>query len=95
MSEIIVPEGYSSEEEDVQEIKINYNATEEDEEKFQLLYHLNIQPSEIDFDLTDVERRRWVFARFMAQKKMEQEMMMEHRRAAAIAQGIDPSKLRV
>jgi len=80
MSDIILPHSEESQEE--QKIQINYQATEEDEEKFFLMYHLKFQPSETD--KLDPERRKWILARFMAQKEMEREAMEQHRLMAQI-----------
>ncbi len=80
MSNIVLPE--SEEKEDPREVKINYNATEEDEEKFFLMYHMHFQASEVD--KIDPERRKWIIARFMAQKNMEREAMERHRLMAQI-----------
>lgn len=72
MSEIILPnEGEEKEEE------LAYKATEADEERFFLMYHMNFQPSETEA-LSD-DYRKWLIARFMAQKSMEKEMMERHR----------------
>lgn len=58
------------------EMKINYKPTEDDEQNFFLMYHLKFQPSEVEN--MDPEYRKWIIARFMAQKHMEQEMMARH-----------------
>lgn len=75
MSEIIVT-GQDVEEkveqpEGNQELK--YQFTEVDEERFFLMYHMNIQPSEVESLHEDY--RRALIARFLHQKKAEQEMM--------------------
>jgi len=57
-------------------IEINYKATDVDEECFFLLYHCNVQPSEARN--LDAEYRKWLIARFMAQKNMEQEAVARH-----------------
>lgn len=72
MSEIIIPQ---SESETSEELK--YQATEEDEERFFLMYHMNFQPSEAE--ALSADYRKWIIARFMAQKSMEKEMMERHR----------------
>ena len=97
MSEIILPPGTEEESEDmVQEetvkIKINYKATQEDEEKFLLMYHLHMQPSETDG--LDPDRRRWILARFMQQMKYEQQAFMDQQMNQQIAATIDPKTLR-
>lgn len=91
MTELFIPESAETEDD---RITVNYEPTQEDEEKFMLMYFLHVQPSEIDFDLKDEERRRWVLGRFMMQKQMEQQAMMERRSAMQIAQGLDLSNLK-
>lgn len=71
---ILLPDSDSSPEED--DIKINYKATDEDEECFFLLYHCNVQPSEAK--ALDPEHRKWIIARFITQKNMEQEAVARH-----------------
>lgn len=78
MSEIIVPEGDN---EEVSELK--YNATEADEENFFLMYHMNFQPSEVQN--LNPDYRKWLIARFVAQKNMEREMMERNRLMAQIS----------
>ncbi len=73
MPEIILPE--ESQEEKTP--KLAYKATEEDEERFFLMYHLQFQPSETEGLSADY--RKWIIARFMAQKHAEQEMMERQR----------------
>jgi hypothetical protein len=90
MSNIIMPEESSSEEQNEKELQINYTPTEEDEEKFFLMYHMNLQPSEVDN--LDPERRKWIMARFMAQKSMEREAMERHRLMAQIGPSITGSR---
>lgn len=58
------------------DFKINYKPTDLDEECFFLLYHLSVQPSEAKN--LDTEQRKWMIARFMAQKEMEQEAVTRH-----------------
>lgn len=60
-------------------LEINYDATEKDEENFFLMYHMNFQPSEVE--KLDPEYRKWIIARFMAQKNMEREAMERNRYA--------------
>ena len=60
---------------DQEEIEINYEATIEDEEKFMLMYFMNMQPSEVD--ALSEDRRRWILARFQMQKQMEREAMQQ------------------
>jgi len=76
MSEIILP--FSEEEKSEQkELQVNYEATQDDEEKFFLMYHMSFQPSEVN--ALDPEYRRWLMARFMMQKNMEREAMVQQR----------------
>lgn len=72
MSEIIIPEEPKEEEKE-----LAYEATEADEEKFFLMYHLNWPPSEVD--ALSEDRRQWILARFVAQKNMEKEAMAQMR----------------
>jgi hypothetical protein len=58
------------------DFKINYKPTDLDEECFFLLYHLSVQPSEARN--LEAEQRKWMIARFMAQKEMEQEAVTRH-----------------
>ena len=81
MSEIIVPSD-EREEQQPEGPELKYQATEEDEEKFFLMYHLNFQPSEVEN--LDPDYRRWLIARFMAQKNLEREAMERHRLMNAI-----------
>lgn len=81
MSNLVLPEDENSNSETGE--KINYEATEADEEKFFLMYNMNLQPSEVD--ALDPDRRKWIIGRFMAQKSMEQEYMMQQRLRAQIA----------
>lgn len=78
MSDIILPiSEEKQEEESPREIVCNYEATQDDEEKFILMYHMHMQPSEVD--ALDIERRRWLIGRFIGQKNMEREQMMQAR----------------
>lgn len=88
MTNIVLPE--SSEESQEQEMTINYAATEADEEKFFLMYHMSMQPSEVD--ALDPDRRKWIMARFMAQKSMEREAMERHRLMAQIGPSLTGSR---
>jgi hypothetical protein len=76
MSEILLPEGNEAQEEFRVE-KLDYKSTEEDEERFFLMYHMNFQPSEVE--KLKPEYRKWLIARFIAQKNMEREMVERHR----------------
>jgi hypothetical protein len=78
MSEIIIPKSEKKEE----QLELKYQATEEDEEKFFLMYHLGFQPSEVEHLSGDY--RKWLIARFVAQKNLEQEAMERHRLRSAI-----------
>lgn len=88
MTNIVLPEG--SDESSEQEMTINYAATEADEEKFFLMYHMSMQPSEVDS--LDPDRRKWIMARFMAQKSMEREAMERHRLMAQIGPSLSGSR---
>lgn len=68
MSDIIIPQN-----EEVQEEReeLKYEATEKDEEVFFLMYHVKLQPSEIEAMSDDY--RKWLIARFAAQKEMERD----------------------
>ncbi len=72
MSEIVIPGETPPEENE----ELKYVATEEDEERFFLMYHLNFQPSEVE--ALSADYRKWIIARFMGQKAMEKEMMTRH-----------------
>jgi hypothetical protein len=67
--------GGENETPDEHQHELTYQATEEDEEKFFLIYHMHIQPSEAD--ALPQDRRQWLIARFVAQKNMEREMMQQ------------------
>ena len=69
---ILLPESESESD----DFKINYKPTDIDEECFFLLYHLSVQPSEAKN--LETEQRKWMIARFMAQKEMEQEAVTRH-----------------
>lgn len=62
---------------ETEEQKLKYQATEEDEERFFLMYHMGMQPSETESLSPDY--RKWLIARFMGQKAMEQEIMERQR----------------
>lgn len=70
---IILPEEKHDETEDQIPKVVNYQATEEDEERFFLIYHMNFQPSEAE--ILKPEYRQWLIARFLHQKRMEEEAM--------------------
>jgi hypothetical protein len=72
---IILPDEDRNEEEE--NVEINYEATEKDEQCFFLMYHMNFQPSEAE--KLDPEHRKWLIARFVAQKNMEREAMERNR----------------
>jgi hypothetical protein len=86
MTNIILPNENDDQNEESQVEEINYNATEDDEEKFFLIYHMNIQPSETEKISPDY--RKWLIARFVAQKNMEREAMERHRLMSQIAPNI-------
>jgi hypothetical protein len=75
MSDIIVPEGVEEENDD--QITTNYEATDIDEEIFFLVYNLHFSWEEAE--RMDSEKRRWVMLRYMAQKNMEREIMIQQR----------------
>lgn len=81
MSEIVIPGEQPPEE----NTELKYQATEEDEERFFLMYHMNFQPSETE--ALSADYRKWIIARFMGQKAMEKEMMERHK----MMQQIGPS----
>jgi hypothetical protein len=74
MSELVIT-GDQTPEESNEELK--YKATEEDEEKFFLMYHMHVQPSETE--CMNPDYRKWLIARFIGQKQMEREMMERQR----------------
>jgi len=77
---IIIPETHENEEEQLEELK--YQATEADEEDFCLMYNMNMQPSEVK--ALDPDYKKWIIARFMAQKHMEREFMQQQRMMQAV-----------
>ena len=81
---IILPEDNQGNED--KEEKLKYQATEDDEEKFFLMYHMEFQPSEVD--KLDPDYRKWLIARFVAQKNMEREAMERHALMSQIAPNI-------
>lgn len=86
---LFLPE--TNDDDDDDKIVVNYEATKEDEEKFFLMYNMHLQPSEVDFDATDADKRTWLLARFITQKEMEKEMMAQHR----IAQNLNLGQLKI
>lgn len=78
---IILPE--SDEDESNKGETLKYNATEDDEEKFFLMYHMDFQPSEVE--KLNPDYRKWLIARFVAQKNMEREAMERHALMSQIA----------
>jgi hypothetical protein len=87
MSEILLPEGVENENEEqaLEPQGIEYKATEEDEERFFLMYHMNFQPSEVE--KLSPQYRKWLIMRFIAQKNLEQEAMQRQK----LMQQIGPS----
>jgi hypothetical protein len=81
MTELLLPEGVALQPEEInsktQERGVEYKATEDDEERFFLIYHLNIQPSEAEALSRDY--RKWLIMRFIAQKHMEQDAVDKQR----------------
>lgn len=84
MSNIVLPDSGEDKEEENEELK--YQATEQDEERFFLMYHMNFQPSEAE--RLDPDYRKWLIARFVAQKSMEREAMERNRLMSQIAPSI-------
>lgn len=76
MTNIVLPEGNDKENNEEGE-EIKYEATEKDEENFFLMYHMDFQPSEVE--KLDPDYRKWLIARFVAQKNMEREAMERNR----------------
>jgi hypothetical protein len=85
---IIVPESGEKKEPEKEE-ELKYKATEEDEEKFFLMYHMNMQPSEVD--RLDPDRRKWILHRYIGQRQMEKEVMDQMRIRQQIAAGQMPN----
>lgn len=87
MSEILLPDGVENENEEqvLDQQGVEYKATEEDEERFFLMYHLNFQPSEVE--KLSPPYRKWLIMRFIAQKNLEQEAMQRQK----LMQQIGPS----
>jgi hypothetical protein len=88
MSEILLPDGVEADnEEQVEQTTspLEYKATEEDEERFFLMYHLNFQPSEVE--KISPHYRKWLIMRFIAQKNLEQEAIQRQK----LMQQIGPS----
>lgn len=75
MSNILLPEDENKAEGQVEAGE--YQATEEDEERFFLMYHLNFQPSEVE--KLSPKYRKYLIQRFVAQKNMEREMVERQR----------------
>lgn len=74
MSNILLPE----DENKTGQVEANeYQPTEEDEERFFLMYHLNFQPSECE--KLSPKYRKYLIQRFVAQKNMEREMVERQR----------------
>jgi hypothetical protein len=83
---IIVPEGNQEQEEVGTGEPLKYQATDKDEEEFFLMCHMGIQPSEAK--ALDEDYRKWLIARFIAQKQMEREMIQQQRMMQAIGPNI-------
>lgn len=85
VSDLIISTSADEDDEDGPEaLTTTYEATQEDEEKFLLMYWLHFSLSEAD--ACDQERRRWLLGRFMAQKNMERQVMANN----ALLQRIGP-----
>lgn len=83
MSNIILPtEEVQPQESDT----LEYQATEDDEEKFFCIYHMNMQPSEAD--ALSASYRKWLIMRFIAQKNLEKEAMQQHRLMQSIGSNL-------
>lgn len=78
---ILLPE--SQDQNDEEELK--YPATDTDEECFFLMYFMHMQPTEA-YKLT-TDHRKWILARFMAQKQMERSMLEQQRIASSLDLG--------
>lgn len=79
---ILLPDGVENTPEETNEISSTpaapeYKPTEEDEERFFLMYHMNFQPSEVD--ALAPSYRKWLIMRFIGQKHMEQEQVQRQR----------------
>lgn len=97
MPELFIPESAEDKTETDEDGKIvvNYEPSQDDEEKFMLMYFLNVQPSELGWNLNeDIELRRWVIGRFMMQKQMEGNARREQMAAMQLAQGLDLNNLK-
>ncbi len=82
MTNIILPNEEKTGDPEVAE----YVPTEDDEERFFCMYHMNFQPSEAD--ALSPSYRKWLIMRFLAQKNMEQEAMEKHRLMAQIGSNL-------
>jgi len=83
MPKIIMPEPSDKDQNDGEHVlEVTYQATEQDEECFFLIYHLQMAPSEAR--ALDGEYRRWLIGRFIVQKEQEQAAFEQHRIAEAI-----------
>lgn len=82
MSEIILPEGVEDEQEPEKKEEAQYDAKEDDEERFFLMYHMNFQPSEVE--KINPQYRKWLVMRFIAQKNLEQEAVQRQRLMAQL-----------
>ena len=69
--------GHSCKEQTIETGEITDLQEELLEEQFFLMYHLHIQPSEID--TMPVFTRKWLIQRFIHQKKVEKEIMEQMR----------------
>lgn len=92
MPELYVPEDTEKDVEQKEiDLQVTYEATENDEKNFFLMYHMSIAPSEVGFDIKDEEKRDWLLARFMMQKQIEREQMIQQR----MLSGLDLNNLKV
>ena len=91
MSEIIITgKDDNQEQENQAEMEeLKYQATEEDEECFFLMYSMHFQPSEVAN--LNPDYRKWLIARFVAQKNMEREMYQRHQLRQALGPDLTKS----
>lgn len=81
---IITGEDFESKQEAKKEdvLANQYQASEQDEECFFLMYHMQLQPSEA-YGL-ETDHRKWIIGRMLVQKQMEREMMQQQEIARRI-----------
>ena len=69
----------------------SYEASEDDEKAFFLIYHMSVSPSEAGLDLSKPAVRDWLIMRFMMQKQAEERMMQEQMKTQEIMRGLGNS----